>query len=803
MSTESAAPAAPPLASIALLAGAALGYQVLLTRLFAIIQWHHLAFMVISLALLGTGASGTLLALLGERAGRGFRTLYPIAAALFGLSAIGAFLLVQRLPFNALELGWNPAQLGYLLVQYLLLAIPFLCAATGIGLALVTFRAQRHRVYGWDLAGAGAGALGMILLLLILPPLGALLITALAGLLAATLTVGRLPRAALLLLALALVVAFARQQPQPRLSDYKALRLTMQAAGAEEIARRHSPLGMISVVRNDTIPIRHAPGLSLGATAGPPEQLGLFIDGEPAGAITRYTGERAPLAFLDQLGSALPYRLLEQPSVLILGAGGGLPVLQALYHDARRVDTVELNRQLIRLIREDYAEFAGRLYDQPGVTVHNADPRHFAATGTSRHDLIQLPLEEAGTGGLRALQESYRYTVEAFRDYHARLNPDGLLAVTGSLESPPRGAPKLFATAVAALEQSGVAEPDRRLVLIRGWRSFTLLLRNGEFGPEDLTAIRDFAEARSFDVAYYPDMPAELANRYNRMPEPYLYQAALALLGPERDRFLREYKFDLRSATDDRPYFHHYFRWRTLPELWSLRAGGGISQLEWGYLVLVATLLQALLLGLLLILLPLWPIRREPSLATNTAAANAATRWRILGYFTALGLGFLLLEIAFIQKLVLFLGHPLYAIAVVLAAFLIWAGLGSLCAGRLQRWPAALPTAAVAVAVLAVAYLPLLPALFDLAADWSTPGRLILGILLIGPLAFCLGLPFPLGLARLAPTRIPWAWAINGCTSVVAAVLALLLALAIGFSGVVLIAAGLYLLAALVAPAMP
>ncbi len=796
MSTESAAPAVPPLASIALLAGAALGYQVLLTRLFAIIQWHHLAFMVISLALLGTGASGTLLALLGERARHRFNLLYPVAALLFGLSAVGAFLLVQRLPFNALELGWNPAQLGYLLIQYLLLAIPFLCAATGIGLALVAFRAQRHRVYGWDLAGAGAGALGMILLLSILPPLGALLIAGLAGLLAAALTVTALPRAALLLLALALVVGFARQQPQPRLSDYKALSLTLQAAGAEEIARRHSPLGLISVVRNETIPIRHAPGLSLGATAGPPEQLGLFIDGEPAGAITYYTGERAPLAFLDQLGSALPYRLLERPAVLVLGAGGGLAVLQALYHDARRVDAVELNRQLVRLLREDYAEFAGRLYERPEVTVHIADPRHFAATGTSRHDLIQLSLEQAGTGGLRALEESHRYTVEAFRDYHARLNPGGLLAVTGTLESPPRSAPRLFATAVAALEQAGIAEPGRRLVLIRGWRSFTLLLRNGEFGPQDIAAIREFTEARSFDLAYYPDMPAELANRYNRLPEPYLHQAALALLGSERERFLDEYKFDLRPATDDRPYFHHYFRWRTLPELWSLQAGGGISQLEWAYLVLVATLLQALLLGLLLILLPLWLIRGERS-------PDAAPRWRVLGYFTALGLGFLLLEIAFIQKLVLFLGHPLYAIAVVLAAFLGWAGLGSLCAGRLQHRRAALPIAASAVAVLAVAYLLLLPALFELAAGWPTPGRLLLGVLLIGPLAFCMGLPFPLGLARLAPARIPWAWAINGCTSVVAAVLALLLALAIGFSGVVLVAAGLYLMAGLVAPRKP
>ncbi len=784
----------PPLLSIALLSGAALGYQVLLTRLFAIIQWHHLAFMIISLALLGVGASGTLLSILGDTSKRHFRWLYPTLAGLFGLGALLAFVFAQKLPFNVLELGWDVGQLGYLLAQYLVMATPFLLAATGIGLALMTFPDQRHRVYGCDLLGAGAGALGMILLLLILPPLAALLIVSLMGLLAARFAVtGRTAQAILLVTALILVVGFAHYRPTLQLSEYKALSLTLQAAGAERIAQRSGPLGLVTVVENRTIPLRHAPGLSLNATAGPPAQIGLFVDGEPAGAITRFSGEREPLAFLDQLDSALPYHLLDRPTVLVLGAGGGLPVLQARYNDARLVDAVELNPQLASMVHDEFAEFAGDLYEQPGVRLHIADPRHFAATARRQYDLIQLPLADSGSGGLRALQESYRYTVEALQDYYQRLSNGGILAISGSLESPPRSALKLIATAIAALESAGVEAPEQQLVVIRGWRHFTLLIKQGVFSPAQLAEVQAFGDPRSFDLAYLPGLDPILVNRYNVLPEDYLHQAALALLSPDREAFYRDYKFNIRPATDNRPYFHHFFRWQVLPELWSERARGGMGQLEWGYLVLLATLVQALLASLVLILLPLVLQRRKGRI-------EGAPRLRILGYFTALGLGFLLLEIAFIQKLILFLGHPLYAVAIVLAAFLVWAGLGSLTAGLLQQRRIALPVVTLLIAVLTVLYLLLLPDLLDRAADWTTPGRLVLSALLIGPLAFLLGMPFPLGLARLASGQLPWAWAINGCASVVAAVLALLLALAIGFSGVLLTAAGLYLLAMLSAP---
>ena len=799
------APALIPCWSIALLSAAALAFEVLLTRLFAIIQWHHFSYMIISLALLGYGASGAFLTLLGERAQARFRELFVINAALFATLAVTSFLLAQRVPFNPLEIGWDSRQLGYLAVLYLLLAAPFFCAANCIGLAFMGGGGQIHRIYAFDLTGAGVGALGIILLLTVAPPDAALLAVGALGLAAAgaaALEVRWRPYPVIaVLLAAGLLGALASVHwTSLRLSEYKALSQALQIVGAERAAERSSPLGLVTVVRNDQTPFRYAPGLSLAAQLEPPRQQGLFIDGDEAGVITRFTGELAPLTYLDYLTSALPYHLLAQPHVLVLGAGGGADVLQALYHHARQVDAVELNAQVAALMRGEFADFAGQIYDRSDVRLHTAEARGFVTGSADRYDLIQVALLDAfntAAAGLYALSESYLYTVEAFEQYLRHLNPGGLLAVTRWLRLPPRDSLKLFATAAAALERQGVTDPGSQLALIRGWKTSTLVVKNGPFTAAEIARLQTFCQARFFDVAWYPGMKAAEANRFNLLDQPYLYEGAVAILGPDREDFFQRYKFDVTPSTDDRPYFFRFFKWRTLPELLALEAGSGLGQLEWGYLVLVATLLQALLAGSLLILLPLWLGRTQRGLGEGNS------RWRVLAYFTAIGLGFLFLEIAFIQKFILFLSHPLYAVSVVLCAFLVFAGLGSRFSRRLTAQRSGLNWAVAGVTGMAGLYLWALPWVFPWALPWPEQVKILLTVMLIAPLAFCMGIPFPLGLARVSaatPGWVPWAWAINGCASVVSAVLATLLAVQIGFSGVVAAAVVVYLAAVVSAP---
>ena len=791
---------APPLWAIALLSATALAYEVLLTRLFAIIQWHHFAYMIISLALLGYGASGSFLTVLKEPARRHFAGFFVGSALLFALSAVVVFLLAQRVPFNALEIGWDPRQSGYLLLLYLLLALPFFWVANAFGLAYLQYREQIHRIYAFDLVGAGAGALGVMLLLYAVPPATALIILGVLGLAAAGVALlesrgpwwGWLAVLGLLALGFGLPERWTALQ----LSPYKGLSQALQVIGAEQVAERSGPLGLLSVVRNAQVPFRYAPGLSLTATALPPPQLGLFSDGEELGAITQFSGRLDELAYLDKLTSALPYHLLHHPQVLVLGAGGGTDVLQALYHQARRVEAVELNPQVVELVRHDFGAFAGGLYERADIQVHIGEARGFVAGSRQQYDLIQVALLDTfntAAAGLHAVSESYLYTVEAFQQYLQHLNPGGMLAITRWLRLPPRDSLKLFATAVVALERLGVPDPGARLLLLQGWNTSTLVVKNGAFNEEDKAAVRQFCRQRAFDPAWYAGMPADEANRFNQQERPYLYEGAVALLGPDREQFLARYPFELRPATDDKPYFFRFFKWRMLPELWAKRAHGGLGQLEWGYLVLMATLAQALLAGMVLILLPLWLGWRP-----DRARARGPRGW-VLVYFTAIGLGFLFLEIAFIQKFILFLSHPLYAVAVALCTFLVGAGLGSAVSRRLADRRGAVKWAVAGITVVAVVYLLALPALFQWALPWPEPVKRVCAVGLIAPLAFWMGMPFPLGLsqlARTAPGPVPWAWAINGCASVVSAVLATVLAMQVGFSGVVLAAILLYLVAA-------
>ncbi|MGH6898260.1 MAG: spermidine synthase [Geminicoccaceae bacterium] len=793
------------LIAVGLVSAGVLAYEVLLARLFSIIQWYHFAYMVISIALLGYGASGTFLALVQGRLQARAPAAFAAFAALFGVSAVACFVLGERLPFNALELIWDPRQLLYLGALYAILIVPFFCGAVCIGLALACFAEPVGRIYRADLLGAGLGALGILGVLFLVMPSRALELVGALGLLAAALVslgeAGRHGRLrALLYIAGAAAMLFALPSAWTalQLSPYKGLSQALRVPGAVVEAERSSPLGLLSAVRSPKIPFRHAPGLSLNNLLEPAAQIGVFTDGEGLSPITAFDGDLEPLAYLDFTTAALPYHLLDRPAVLVLGAGGGADVLLALHHDARRIDAVELNSQLVDLVRDRYAEFAGHLYARPEVRLHIGEARGFVAASEDRYDLIQVPLLDAfaaAAAGTVSLNASFVYTIEAFETYLEHLAPGGYLAITRWLKLPPRDSAKLFLTALRALERRGVEAPARQLALIRSWETTTLLVKNGPLTPTDIAKIRAFADARSFDLAWYPGIAASEANRYNLLQEPYFFAAAKGLI-EDPDGFLARYKFDLRPATDDRPYFFDFFRWRALPELWTVAAQSGGALLDWGYLILAATLVQAAFLSVVLVLLPLWlGIKTRPG----------AGLWRIALYFGAIGLAFLFVEIASIQRFTLFLAHPLYAIGVVLAGFLTFAGLGSGVAPALERRLAgrrieALALALAAIVALAIVYILALPPLFGALVGLPDLAKILLSLVLIAPLAFFMGMPFPLALARLrasAPQLVPWAWAINGCASVLAAILATLLAMTFGTSAVVFLAAALYLIAGL------
>lgn len=796
------------LLGITLISASALAYQVLLLRLFSIIQWHHFAFMIISLALLGYGVSGVFLALTRDYVSRHFPSVIMTNLLLLALSMPLCFMVAQELPFNPSELLWDPWQLFYWLAVYLVLAVPFFFAANIIGLSFYQFRTGITTLYAADLLGAALGSIGIIVLLfaflveqilVILPCL-----VLFAGLLLVSLAwehsgTKKLSWQALMIGVAAMMLVLVPASLQLQMSPYKSQSQLMTIPQTEVVKTYSSPLGVLNVVESKAVPLRYAPGLSISSEANLPEQLAVFSDGDAMTAINRFDGNPLTLQYLRQTTSALPYQFGAMDDVLVLGAGAGSDVLQALLFSATRIDAVEQNPQMIRLLKNDYAEFAGELYSLPQVSVHQSEARSFITRTENQYDLITMSMIDGSgmsSGGLYSMTENYLYTVEAMQQYLQHLKPDGYLSLTRRATLPPRDMPKLVAT----LKQLPQETVSQSLLLIRSWQTSTLLIKNGVVTDDEISRLKHFSEQNNFDLAYYPGIKSGEVNRFHKLSQPYLYQAASALAGSEGDKFIEDYKFNLRPATDDQPYFSQFFRWQTLPEILSLLDQGSVFLLESGYLLLLAALVQALVASALLLLLPLWLWQRRQ----GRREANPLHK-KVLGYFFVLGLAFLFVEIAFIQKFILILHHPVYAVTTVIASFLLAAGLGSYVSGKLPHIEPQIRVIGVVIGItlLSLVYLLAFGPISAFLLQQNDVLRYMLAVVLIMPIGFCMGAPFPTGLAVLSREHadlIPWAWGINGFASVMSPIVATLIAMQFGFRVLIFVAVLLYLLAAWLFP---
>jgi spermidine synthase len=789
-----------------------LAYEILLMRLLSMSLWHHFAYMVISLALLGFGASGSVLFLAFPRMRNALDRWLVLLAGATAVSLCSAFSLSQKIGLDPLQLVWQNREWLKMLFTYLGMAGPFFFAGGIVGVVLTGAGEEAHILYGVDLAGAACGALAIVPALylgppwVLLPALGGVLLVGAAG------CAARMPKPArgflfLFLAGCAVTLAYALIPPKPRMHHTKALPMTLALPDAQMETEKAGPLGMVQVVGSALI--RDVPGLSLTfglhEEAHLPEQKEIFLDGDILGPIASFRGDPEELAYLDATTMALPFFIRAPGKICVVGAGGGRDVLLALGHDPSEVVALEANQQVVDLLRGPYAEFSGHLYTRPEVRVAVREARRFLDATQERFDLIQLSLLDsfgASAGGVHSASVSYLYTTEAFCLYLSRLSDTGILSVTRWLKLPPRDSLRLLALSREALEKMSLSErPEEHVLFIRSWKTCTILVSKSPFQPDDIQRARNFCEKRHFDLAYYADMPAETANRFDVLKEPAYYLGAKALMGNQEQEFLDGYVFDVSPTKDDRPYFSHFFRWAKAQTLFRQLGREWLPLIELGYLFLIATLLQALLASGLLILFPLFFLRRVrgPSRRVGFEVRPADVLGTIL-YFGSIGLAFMFLEMALIPKFTLLLSHPIYSAAVVLGSILIFAGLGSLSVGALERRMGGFLWIPVGVIFLWVSFQALTG---DLVMGWALKqsfwGRAALAVGTVAVLAFFMGWLFPSGLramARRFPGLVPWAWGINGCASVIGAVLGKGLAVSVGFRMLMITAWVLYLLAA-------
>jgi hypothetical protein len=360
------------------------------------------------------------------------------------------------------------------------------------------------------------------------------------------------------------------------------------------------------------------------------------------------------------------------------------------------------------------------------------------------------------------------------------------------LKNPPRDDLKLLATIIETLRRRGITEPEKHIIIIRSWATITIAACPEVFSQTQIENAREFAQQHSFDLVHLPGIRPDEVNRFHKLEKPVYYENAQRLLSPQYQKFYDDYAYYIRPATDDRPYFFDFFKWKSLPHMIRTITGRWLPFSEWGYLVLVATLLQAVVASIAFILLPLYLAKPLKKIQSGKLA--------VMVYFLLLGFAYMFLEMDFIQKMTMLIGHPVFGVAVTLTGFLLFSGLGSLACQYLFKPPglSRIKIAVFIIIIVGLLELAILAFSFDWLIGFSQPLRVLAGLIIIAPLAFFMGMPFPIAIKQLGANLqalVPWAWGINGFASVTGAVLGTLLAISMGFTALALIALVCYLLA--------
>ncbi|HEX6430310.1 MAG TPA: hypothetical protein VF008_21610, partial [Niastella sp.] len=784
------------LLSLGMLSAAIIAFQLALMQILSIVQWHHFAYMVISVALLGFGAAGTVLALFRQWLLKHIRLLLPVLMISCGITMSLVMYLSQLsfIRFDSYLLFANYSQIGKLLLTYLLFFIPFLLGALAIGLIFDRYVGQIGKVYFANLVGSAAGGLLLLAMLWFLLPgrLPAFIswLPVIAGIMVIPVKHPNhqkrtAPLLLFALLACIICICTIVFPPQLHLSQFKDLSKVLLLPDADMKMEKTSPYGPLQAVSSPVL--RYAPGLSLTSTQPVGAGTAVFINGDWLGAIAGYN--KADTSFLLHYTSFdCAYRMAERKDVLVLQAGTGMEVAHALSRQATNIVAVEPKAILIDALQHELAADNDSLFYQPEVIVRNQEPRILLVSDTAHYDLISLPAAGSfgGSAGLYSLHEQFLLTKEAFIQMWPRLKEDGAISITAWMDYPVRYPLKLLATLVEVLSALHIRQPHMHIAAVRSWSTISFVVTKQPLTEPVIQNIRNFCNQLQFDPVLLPGLQPEERARYHQLQDSSFFQNVDTLLSTGRNALYAEYPFNIKPATDNRPYFAQFIRWKSLPRLADYFGNRSIPFLEIGYLLVVITLIQIAVVSFVLVLLPLFK-----------RGWTGKHKTGVLLYFGGIGLGYMFVEMVFIQHFILYFGHPVYAAAAVITALLLFSGFGSFMAGSFAGKRKSMMLITAAIVVLLFMYAVVLMPLLQQTMQVSMPVKWLIVLLLIAPLAFCMGIPFPAGLtwlARTGATEIPWAWGLNGCISVISTALATVIAVEAGSTMVLWLAAFAYCL---------
>lgn len=778
-------------AVIFLVSASLIAYQLALMRILSVAQFHHFAYMIISIALLGFGASGTFLYFIKNRLlKKNFEAAIFFACVACSSSMILSIFVLHFIHFDPFLLIWDLTKLWTLVIFYLMIMLPFFFGAIIICSSFIKYSEQINKIYFFNLTGSAFGGVGVLGLLFYFEPYRLPEIIAGVAFIATVFSFSILKAKKYFLIPLVLnliIVFLGWVLPYDiQTSEYKSLSKAMHLMDAKIVNEKFSPFGQLTTVTSPVL--RYAPGLSLNYTGEIPAQTGLFSDGEWVGGIIQLDSNKTA-DFLKHITSALPYQLAKSGDALVIGVGTGTEIRAALQNGAFNVDGVELNPQV--------TEISNVNFPKDNVKIIIGEGRGYLHQTKKSYDVIAIPILEgfsSSAAGIQSIFENYLLTIESFKLMLRKLSDDGFLAISVWTNYPPRHSIKMFATLVESLEESGIENPSLHIAGIRSWSTATLVVKKTPFTPNAIKDIKRFCEENSFDPIYYPTITDGEVNRYNQLEEDLYYTSAIKILSPQRDEYFDEYNFYIEPPSDNKPYFSHFLKFKSLSYLRDILGNESVAFMELGFFILLLTLFQIVLISFVLIIIPLFFLRKE--------VYRSGFKLFTLIYFGGLGSGFMLIEIILIQKFILFLSHPIYSVSVVITSLLLFSGVGSYYSTIfLKNVSKKLQFILILIIITAAGYSILIPGMFNYLVHLPVIIKYLISFFIIAPIAFLMGMPFPIGmslLARHSSNLIPWAWGINGYLSVVSAIAAPLLAMEFGFQVVIVLASMMYMVALLI-----
>ncbi len=768
------------LAGIALGSFSALLLELALTRLFSVVLFYHFAFLAISIALLGLGAGGTFAYLWKNWLARyQTRTLMAWLCAANALVVPVVLEAVLRVPVS-LELSKH--NFSHLTILYLVSIVPFFL--TGLQFSILFARESNAitRLYGADLVGGALACLGIVPLLNLLGGPNTILVAAvIMATASAVWAITSNTRKWAVGIATCLLVVIAANH-SGRLIDIIYAKGMFRDSSWVEFARWNA-ISRVEVDRQGAAKV-----VVIDADAS------TFIMNAD---LTQWQGSEWQKNLM-AAPPALANVLRPHGDYAIIGPGGGVDVLRAVANGSHSVTGIEINPIIANTImRGRYADYSQHLYQRPDVHIHVTDGRSFIRNSQARYDVVQMTLVDtwaSTAAGAFALSENSLYTVDAFREYFEHLKPDGMIAVTRWEFRRPREALRVVSVAMQALHELGVANPARNFIVVADGDltedgiPVVVLAKKSAFTPAEEEAVHVHIDDNGLAALYLPSAPGD--NPFSAL-----------VLSNDPYAFARQYAYNVAPVTDDAPFFFFTVKLSQMFRQQGLQHG-----IDWkvnlGVAVLGMVMIVSLIAVLAFLVIPL---------AVRTGGAQK--RAICLIYFIAVGLGYILVEIAFIQRFVLFLGHPTYALTVVVFLLLLSSGAGSLASRKWLGETASPWLPLTLIAVVLLLYVWVLPGILNALVGLPFMVKLLVSSGLLIPLGFAMGMPFPTGLRALASlpvaefpasqkspaaeNAVEWAWAMNAASSVMGSVLAMVIAIQYGLNATLACGAVAYLLALL------